>query len=99
MARDSVRRRFRDALIGTYKHLILGANSAVSDFRDWLLHACTGSRYKFLRRGARRAVEGIHVDARKRFSAAPAGRTDRVSFEPNSLTTTLNHRCGETYLN
>jgi len=48
MARDCVRRRFREALIGTYKHLILGANSAVSDFRFRLLHACTGPRYKFL---------------------------------------------------
>jgi len=63
MARDCVRRRFRGALIGTYKHLILGANSAVSDFRCWLLHACTGSRYKFLqtRRAGR---EGINADAR-----------------------------------
>ena len=52
MVRDCARRRFRDALIGTYKCLILGANSAVSDFRDKLLHGCTGPRYNLPGRGA-----------------------------------------------
>jgi hypothetical protein len=98
MARDCVPGRFQRALIGTYKRLILGANSAVSDFRGALLQACTGARYKFLGRGVRE-------DRRNRFRRAERLKSWRAnvksapldaSFEPNSLAATLNHRCGET---
>jgi len=82
MARDGLRRRFHGALIGTYKRLILGGNSAVSDFRDWLLHGCTGSRYKFRRNERlRRSKESIccaeqlgHAGRRRQI------RSTRVSF-------------------
>jgi len=49
MACHYPRHGFRRGLIGTYKHLILGDNLTRSDFPVWLLHACTGSRYKFRR--------------------------------------------------
>jgi hypothetical protein len=78
MARDGLRRRFHGALIGTYKRLILGANLAVSDFRDWLLHGCTGSRYKFRRNERRnrlRCAEQLgHAGRRGQI------RSTRVSF-------------------
>jgi hypothetical protein len=61
MVRDCARRRFRDALIGTFKCLILGANSAVSDFRDKLLHGCTGPRYKLPRTRRVRVFESISL--------------------------------------
>jgi hypothetical protein len=82
MARDCMRRHFRLLLIGTYKHLILEANLAVSDFRGGLLHGCTAARYKFLLGGARASEKSISGQC--------------VSFEPNTLTATLNHRCGAT---
>jgi hypothetical protein len=76
MARDGVWQRFDRALIGTYKHLILEGNLAASDFRDWLLHACTGSRYKF-RRNRRVRVEGIDFTARKGLEARAGCRGRR----------------------
>src|SRR5581483_4873268 len=148
MARDCGWRCFRGALIGTYKRLILGGNFAVSDFRDWLLHGCTGSRYKFRRNkllrpsrnrfrcasgqrrcrcpgewsasniriprskhvrenGIKEPLEDVDysgaLDLTLAWRARPVSsehqiRRTGVSFEPNSLTATLNHRCGETYL-
>jgi hypothetical protein len=43
MARDCAQQRLHRALIAIYKRLILGANSAIDDFRAGLLQACTGS--------------------------------------------------------
>jgi hypothetical protein len=62
MARDCAWRRFNGALIGTYKRLILGDNLSLGDFRDWLLHVCTGARYKFRRKGrVRSSKESISL--------------------------------------
>ena len=63
----------RRALIGIYKCLILGANLPLSDFRDRLLHACTGPRYKFRRkRGVRHSRESISLRETAKVHAAKA---------------------------
>src|ERR1700722_2722583 len=59
MACDCMRRRFQGALIGTYKRLILGGNLTRSDFRCWLLHACTGGLQVPWQGCGRKAKESI----------------------------------------
>ena len=63
-------RCFDRALIGTYKHLKLGDNLALSDFSDWLLHGCTAPRYKFR---SKRRVSGEGIDCAARNGLKPGG--------------------------